>query len=232
MKPYPLIVSYYTRRTSYEKEALFLKQSCEKLKLNHHIEAIDSLGSWEKNCCFKPTFLKQQLLNHKQSLLWLDCDAIIVKPPYILNDVEEDIAVRYIQEAAPSHPSKVMSGTLFIKYNPKVLEFLELWEKHCLLSLEKDEHTWDQIVLRNLLTSKNVTLSFFSLPKAYCQVYDKMETRDDLKKATIIHFQASRLTQKSYLGELSPLFLDLQLETKKQQIEAIALDQSLLINLN
>ena len=219
MKNCPLIVSYYTKNTSYEKEALFLKKSCEKLHLRYHIEGIDSLGSWSKNCCFKPTFLQEQLLQHKRDLLWIDCDAIIVKRPYIFAGMREDIAVKYIEDVENSHPSKVISCTLFIKYNPKVIKLLGTWEAQCARALQKDENTWDQTVLRDLLLVKDRDFSFSPLPKSYCQIYDRLEGYHDLNESVIIHFQASRLAKHD--GQLSSLFTHLYLENKQTHVQTI-----------
>lgn len=219
MKGCPLIVSYYTKNSSYEQEALFLKCSCEKLHLNYHIEGIPSRGSWSENCCFKPTFLKEQLLKHKRDLLWVDCDAILVKPPYIFSNAVEDIGFKYIEEASSDHPSKVMTGTLFLKYTPKVIELLEKWEAGCKQALKEDESAWDQTVLRDLFSQKKGDYSLLKLPKSYCQVYDKIQSREELQASVIIHFQASRLTK--YEGQISALFTHLQLGMKQEYVNAI-----------
>ncbi|PCI76936.1 hypothetical protein COB21_03665 [Candidatus Aerophobetes bacterium] len=213
-----LIVSFYTLGSPYEKEASFLKQSCEKLNLDFCIEPISCQGSWEKNCCFKPTFLKEKLLKYKQNILWIDCDAIVVKPLYIFNTIDEDIAAKYIHDAHASHPSKLMSGTLFLKYNPRILNLLDHWEKACAEQLKRDKKTWDQTVLRDVL-AQDKHISLFSLPKAYCQVYDKIQNEEELQDSVIIHFQASRFTKKQ--ESIAPLFKQLQHAHKKACVDAI-----------
>ncbi|HAB98582.1 MAG TPA: hypothetical protein DCE71_02020, partial [Parachlamydiales bacterium] len=53
----PLIISFYTQNTIYEKEVEDLEASCQSLELAYYIEGRKDLGTWEENCCQKPLFI-------------------------------------------------------------------------------------------------------------------------------------------------------------------------------
>src|SRR3990167_8507360 len=76
----PLVVSYYTKGTGYEEEASHLIQSCQKFAIEHCVEGIQDLGSWEKNCAFKPYFMQKKMEQYKRPLLWVDVDAVFLQP--------------------------------------------------------------------------------------------------------------------------------------------------------
>ena len=78
MQGFPKVISYYTKNTLYEREVEDLTKSLEDFKLDYHIEGIEDFGGWERNCCFKPTFIKSKLLQFKKPVLWIDIDAVIL----------------------------------------------------------------------------------------------------------------------------------------------------------
>ena len=61
MISFPLVISFYTKNTPYEAEVQNLIDSCRRFDLPHQIEGVESFGSWEMNCAFKPYFILKQL---------------------------------------------------------------------------------------------------------------------------------------------------------------------------
>lgn len=219
MDQMPLVVSFYTKGTDYEQEAAFLKSSCDDLNLEHHIQGVDDLGSWEKNCCYKPQFLKRLMMEKKRALLWVDCDAVIVKPPYIFNAIEEDIAVKYSENLPSNHPSKVITATLFLQNRPNVLALLSDWEKACVKALGRDKKVWDQEVLKYELARLKKEISIYPLQDAYSQIYDKITAQSQLLTAHIVQFQASRIQRIEHA--IPAIFKQLYFEHKASCIQAI-----------
>lgn len=58
---FPLVISFYTKNTPYQLDAHHLIASCEKFGIEHAVEGIDSYGSWELNCAYKPFFIAEKL---------------------------------------------------------------------------------------------------------------------------------------------------------------------------
>lgn len=204
---FPLIVSYYTKNTGYEKEAENLIASCKEHSLPCQIDPIDSLGSWEKNCCYKPRYLLEKLKNIGKPLLWLDVDASIAQKPTLFETIECDIALRIVEELPQSHPSKMISGTIYINSTPATFKILELWEMECCRMFKKEEgEVWDQIALRNVLQNLPFSATIFPLPKEYYLVYDRIKNEEEKKRGIIIHYQASRLLKKEVNQEVAPFW--------------------------
>lgn len=71
----PTIVSYYTAGTQYEQHAQRLIESLQGLNLPHLVVPVDSLGCWERNCSYKPSFVLEMWRRLKTPILWVDADA-------------------------------------------------------------------------------------------------------------------------------------------------------------
>lgn len=192
---FPLVISFYTKNTPYQLNAHHLKASCEKFGIEHHIEGIDSHGSWELNCAYKPFFIAEKLLQFERPVLWVDADAIFVQKPKLLKVFEKDFAI-YAEPDLPSdHPSKVRSGTIFINSTERALQILKSWAHECrklLTDPSRTEEFWDQIALRNIaLAEKNLG----RLPLSYIKILGH-PVDAKCPKPVIIHSQASRHAKK------------------------------------
>ncbi len=216
MKNFPTVISFYTKDTLYEKEIQPLKDSCKKFDLDFEIEGVSSLGTWEKNCCFKPTFILEKLKSLKKPLLWVDADALFVQPPKDFH-LQCDFSTRRNEEYEDTNSSKVISNTVYVNYTQTTIELLQEWEKECFFQISKKNRlseVWDQVCLRDVL-SKNKKIHFQPMPLKYCRIIDDKqdqltETLLPLKDMILIHFQASRILKKIINEELIQLpFLDL-----------------------
>jgi hypothetical protein len=193
MRDFPVVVSFYTKDTPYEKEVQNLIQSCKKFNLETSIDGIDSFGSWELNCAFKPFFLFQKLQELKRKLLWVDADAMFVKEPTPLDVFAADLAVRINQDLPDDHPSKVMSGTVFVNFTPQSQELLRKWAQACIKELmdqNRREEFWEQTALRDIIVKNNHPFDIRSLPISYTKISG--HPTDEKITPIIEHYQASR----------------------------------------
>lgn len=203
---FPLFVSYYTLGTGYEKEVQNLICSCEKLGLETDIVGIESRGKWDRNCCYKPRFLLEKLQEHNRPIVWVDADAVLLKEPILFASLKCDIAARLYDDLPTNHPSKLITGTLYLQNTAATQNLLELWEKECMRMLEEgSREVWDQIALKQVLL-EGAEVDFFPLPNDYCAIYDKKETLKE--EAVILHYQASRLFKKVINKEVVPFLED------------------------
>lgn len=200
---FPLIVSYYTIGTGYAEEIKNLISSCKKLALPYDITPIESQGQWDKNCCYKPQFLLKKLKTHNYPLLWVDADAIFLSKPTLFQTLNCDIALRTHDELPIDHPSKILTGTLYLKNSPPIYKLLSNWSAECQKMLQGKVEVWDQVALKHALL-KGPSLNLFSLPDSYCFIYDKsLSPKED---AVILHYQASRLFKKVINKQISPFW--------------------------
>jgi hypothetical protein len=192
---FPLVVSFYTKDTPYQLDAHHLMASCDKFGIEHHIEGIDSYGSWELNCAYKPFFIAEKLRQFERPVLWVDVDAVFAQKPKMLKVFEKDFAVYSQPDLTPDHPSKIRSGTIYVNHTERGNHVLKSWAQECqrlLVDPKRTEEFWDQIALRNVyLSQKNLG----RLPLSYIKI---LGHPIDVKcpKPVIIHCQASRHAKK------------------------------------
>src|SRR5579863_3367614 len=154
MASFPLVVSYYTQNTPYQLEVQGLIASCERWGLEHCIEPISSLGSWERNCCFKPFYLLEKMQHLHRPLFWVDADGVFLKEPQWLSVFDQDIAVRINEAWGEDSDSKVITASLFVNATEGARRILMAWCQECIdsfLNPQRMLEVWDQIALRDVL---------------------------------------------------------------------------------
>lgn len=189
----PLVVSYYTLGTSYEKEVEALIGSCQKFQIEHHIEGVQDLGSWEQNCAYKPYFLKEKMRVFQRPLLWVDADAVFLKPLQFEEFMFSDISAAYDLDVADSRFA-VFAGTLYINSSVGGRECLDRWCEYSDRILQekgKERAYTDQESLYFALTL-DPRFSFLQLPLSHAKIFDQPAPGLLADDVVIQHHQASR----------------------------------------
>jgi len=205
MKPFPLIISYYTVGTVYEKIAEdYLLDSLSRIPLPHIIKPEKNRGNWRKNAVLKPSVIKHFLDNSERDLIWVDADATIEQKPVLLYHIPEeyDMALHWLDwelhygRKGDAGKSELISGTIFIRNNKKMKDFLTLWCE------ETDKRafsfsTLEQGVLEQLI--KKSDLKIMDLPRGYCYINSLPNGHPpavEIKHPIIVHHQVSREYKK------------------------------------
>jgi hypothetical protein len=173
--------------------------SCELYNLEHAIEGVDSFGSWEINCAFKPFFILGKLKEYKRPVLWIDADGVFVQKPSAITAFNADLAARINDDCPDLHPSKVISSTIFVNNTPKGMNLMRHWAQESQRMLNQENRTeefWDQIALRNILASNTDKAVISPLPLAYAKIFDHPKDLKDPTPSIIEHYQASRRYKK------------------------------------
>jgi len=186
----PLIVSFYTKNTFYEREANNLIESCKKQGLEYAIVGLESLGNWKANCGLKPKFLLDQFLKHQRPLLWLDADAVVLEPLTYFNTCCEDISFRIEETLKIDNASRMISSTVFVNHTQASFEFLKHWVEY---QAAHPELT-DQEAMRDVAYLRFHHLTIKALPKRYCAIAFASHFIDQ-KNPAIVQYQASRIYQ-------------------------------------
>lgn len=200
-----IYISYYTKNTPYEEVIkTYLLPSLKRWNLKYDIEAIDDRGSWQKNTHLKAEFIKKMLLKHKQSVVFLDADATIEDYPMLLmvGDIYcgYDIALHYLdwykfwRKIEGQKKREALSGTLYLRYNEKVLQFLDEW-----IEENKKSTAWEQKNLQWILRSWKKELQIYNLPPEYCAIIlhnGEIPYHYLTEKPVILHHQISRKLRK------------------------------------
>lgn len=196
----PLVISYYTEGTSYEKEAARLIKSIMQFGYDYDIVPKRNMGGWKKNTYYKAQFIREMLDKHPdRNLLWLDADSAMIQHPVLFDDMKEDIGVfiadwakignikaRLHHKKAMTH-TELISATIYLANNSRTRAVIDAW-----IALNKKNFKNVQLEQANLyLTLKawKDPLTVMHLPPSYSQVFDIMA---HLGEPVIEQYQAAR----------------------------------------
>lgn len=210
MNQSPLVVSYYTEGTPYEKEAQDLKASCEKFNLEYEILPVPNLGSWSANCCHKAEFLLKKLEEHKRPLIWTDADSVFMQTPKLLLECHADVALRINDYVEINDKAKILTGTMFFNNTASSKKLLQLWKKECEKLLQNSNTiVFDQVALRKVVLHYPTIVEMKRLPISYVFIVDNPEDKNRVHSDVVVaHYQASRINQKIIDGELVSTLVD------------------------
>jgi len=168
-------ISYGTKNTPYEGVIKdYLIKSLDKLNLDYHVEYPEDLGSWSANTHYKAEFVKKCLLELKESVVFVDSDATVLRDPVLFDEIEKgdnDIALHYLdwfknwRNQDGGDRFEALSGTMYFRYNQKVLDFLDIWIKK-----NKENAQWEQKNMQEILEENVLKLDIEKLPYSYCTV--------------------------------------------------------------
>jgi len=194
MNPLPLVVSFYTIDTPYEEEVKYLRESCAHFGLEIEAEGVPSFGSWEMNCAFKPLFILKKMQQYKRPLLWVDADAVFIRPLESISAFSFDLGVR-MYDVPEDHPSKIVSATVFVNATEAAKKVVVMWAEECMNFLKDPNRTqemWDQDALRKVLFERRHEASFAPLPPAYSKIAGHPGDELLCSEPVIVQNQASR----------------------------------------
>jgi hypothetical protein len=194
------IISFFTKNTPYETEINNkLIRSLNSHNLDYDIEGIDDLGSWQANTGYKCQHIKKMLLKHKEPVCFMDADAIIIRPPVLLDQLPKDVDLAYHffnwfghwrGQWENTSNIQLLSGTMMWGYNERVLSLIDEWIE----KIKTNQHIWEQKVLEDIVYARN-DLNIYNLPAEYCCVLmqdNSIPKYINKETLSIVHTQASR----------------------------------------
>lgn len=199
------VISFYTENSPYEKEAEYFKKNLQSINIStDHIVKVPNLKNWHNNCCRKPFFIHEKLVELNKPVVWVDIDARFVKYPILfdtLADSHYDMSCHFHQD------QEVLSGTLFFRPTPNVYKVIFFWKELLKQDFESEPNTpqiWpglEQSALEYILTKKrdHFAVKNLNLPKSYIYIRD-LPWWSDCKDPYIVHGQASRIYKKEIDG--------------------------------
>ena len=180
-----IVVSYYTKGTPYQKEAVKLERSLMKHGIPYHIGAVPNRGSWQKNTHFKAIFIRNMLKEFiSVNIVFTDADSIFHTYPKLFEDLDCDIAFHF-RNWKYGH-NELLSGTIFLANNKKIHQLVDDWIR----INRKNPLIWEQKNLQRAVIRRKHILQMTNLPMEYCCIFD-----DEKRKfcdPVIEHFQKSR----------------------------------------
>jgi hypothetical protein len=185
-----LVISYFTAKTPYKKEAARLEESMLQLTIPHHVAEVPNLGDWQKNTHFKARFIRQMMDRFPtKDLIWVDADAVFHHYPVLFDSLSDMLPMEHHVAAHFRNwkhgKNELLSGTLFFNKSDLAKRLVDDWIR----INKQNPSTWEQ---RNLARAikREPLIDVLDLPIEYCCIFD-----DDRRKQidpVIEHFQASR----------------------------------------
>ena len=179
----PIFIAYYTQGTGYADEAQELAHTLTEFGLDFDVRGVPNLGSWQANTSFKPTFIRNMMLEHEgRQIVYLDADARVRHRPILLIDGMDGID--FAAHWKDGH--ELLGGTLYFGPGQKSWELVRRWQQEC----AEHPDVWDQKNLQAVVeTGAVVDLSLTRISPPYCLIYDLMASQGP---PIIEHLQASR----------------------------------------
>ena len=171
----PVVVSFYTLDTGYEKEAQRLIKELHLFGFEHDVQGIPSFGSWQKNTQYKAKFIAGMLEKYpKRNILWLDVDSSIYQYPDVFDNADFELGVHKIDWVRYTNgrrkDKQLANAVIYLKNVDKVRRFVHAWVR---LNEEQPERIEMQ-TMAETLNKWEGKLKFHNLPASYCQIYDLM----------------------------------------------------------
>jgi hypothetical protein len=180
-----IVVSYYTKGTGYEKEAMKLELSLMNYNIPYHIAAVPNLRSWQKNTHFKAIFIRNMLIEFVDvNLVFTDADSIFHCYPKLFEDLDCDIAVHFRDWKHARN--ELLSGTIYLANNARIRRLVDDWIR----INNKQPANWDQRNLQRAVNRHKHNLEIYSLPMEYCCIFD--DEKRTMCDPVVEHFQKSR----------------------------------------
>lgn len=187
---HPLVIAYYTIDTPYQDEAETLKLSLESIGYSYLVCGVPNLGSWQKNTQYKAHFIRAMLNRFPgKPLLYLDVDAIMVKPPVILDGLKADIAAVHF-----ARQNELLSGTLWLGNTKQCNRVINKWIRLNEMYPEKlpnGRDAWDQRTLE-MAIKKIPNIQFTELPQGYTYIVELTQRRCPDAEPVILHTRGAK----------------------------------------
>lgn len=120
----PKLISFYTTDWEYPEHAIRLAKECDTFGIDHFIQEKESTKDYIKNTALKPYFIKDCLEKFKAPVIWVDVDAMILKP-FDVGDITADmLACNHMG----SHVNREWAvAFLVFNYTSATMQFIDLW---------------------------------------------------------------------------------------------------------
>lgn len=179
-----VVVSFFT--SEYLDHALRLISSLDNLNIPRDVHGVMSKGSWIANVGYKAEFCRDKLKEHNMPIVWIDCDAEVMRYPDLFNAIKDEYDIGVFYRNRARRPNELLSGTVYFNNTEGSRKILDAWVESCVSHPE----TWDQRCLQEVLYEMRGEIKIFEFPCSYVRIFDAIDMAG--VDPVILHHQASR----------------------------------------
>jgi hypothetical protein len=172
-----MFVSFYT--LSHEKNATRLRESLDKFGLEHDIAFIgknddnpETDGLWAETCKHRSAFILRMMEKHG-SVVWLDADTVILKPPQLLASISNKYHI-----GISTRPSGMIGGVIWAQPQSKFF-----WEMVLDMDLRDEDDRTQQTI--NRCRKEGIPLRIYPLPPSLQYVPWLMRLESPLRPSEV-----------------------------------------------
>ena len=193
-----VVTSYFTLDTPYADVAhKYILPSVSNFEFKKDVRGVMNLGSWQKNTSYKAQFILTMLEHHKENIVFVDCDAEILRYPDLFENIPEEYNFAchildrnkwYGVKLEERISKELLTGTMFIRNTPESKKIVQEWSMACTIS-----NIWEQQVLDMVLKKNNIPV--YELPLGYCYIKTLPDGKDPIVECdckVVVHNQVSR----------------------------------------
>lgn len=135
-KNYPRVVTWYTPRYAPFREGF--QKSCDKYGICCHIEADIEELPWKQGLYERIVFLQDIIRIYRdENLLWLDIDAIFLKEPDFLDDLQNQLTLHAYQN--PPKNQLYTGAIIGFKANDISMKLFDTWRDYYKRNMNSDD---------------------------------------------------------------------------------------------
>lgn len=161
----------------YRAEADRLRESLDRIGLDHRIDELPSRGSWDRNILITPEYIRDVMYTTSKPVLYVDADAEFHSVPEFPDGF--DVQVHYL------NGRELLDGTLWLANNPRTRDLVDQWCNEVRVGV------WEQKTLQDIL-ERRTDIKVNRLGPEYCFIYDTSRALYPGVEPIIEHHQASR----------------------------------------
>lgn len=176
----PLVIGYHTGG-GYELEARAMIASISAFGLEHRVEELPSLGSWQANTYRKAEYILETLRAVQCPVLFLDADARMRRYPTLFDDFNADLGLSWFDwekiNASGRKGKELSSAVMYLAPSKRAFALLEDWIACNKTRAAQRSDVWEQANLAEVLRKQGRSFKvhpIVSIPHSYNQIFDTM----------------------------------------------------------
>jgi hypothetical protein len=200
-----LFVSYYAdfgSKKYYEVSAKRLEKKLNKWGLRTDFVKLNDLGGYRANTLYKPEFIYRKLIEHKTSIIWIDCDT---DPyfPWVFYRISKIKGIALVSKLGDLNNS--MGGLLKFEYNKESFKLIRRWWLHCVYARKNGILELDHDALKHAIIPALIGKVKLNFLKVKLKEVGFISSTTEFADVQNLHLETTKIDSlRSQINSLTP----------------------------